>query len=286
MQPRVEITIDGNPVAGGFYECLVSVTVVDREGAGSDTIDIELNDGSPHFLANPRKGAILVVRSGYGPVRSLGLFTVDKVSPKCLPYSMSISGKAADLRTGKPKERQERHWDKKTLKDVIGEIAAESGLSSSIDSEIASFAYDWLDQQDESHIHFLGRLDQRHNALFTIKNGKLVFAKRGSGIAASGAFAGSLIITPDITVPGSCSFEANDRTKYKKVVAYYQDRDKAERVEVAADADGDGDTVFRIPEPFASPDEAEKAAQSKVKEQKRGEGAASVTVIGDTGITA
>jgi uncharacterized protein len=286
MRPQIEVTIDGNAVAGAFYERLVSITVVDKEEAGADTVDIELNDDPQQFLAIPRKGAIIDVRLGYGSLRSLGQFTVDKVSVKCLPYSMQISGKSADLRKGKLKERQERAWDKKTVKDIVGEIASESGLSAAIDETIGEHEYEWFAQQDESNIHFLRRLAERHNALFNIKNGRLIFAKRGSGNSAAGTFVGSVVVTPPVIVEGSCNFEANDRTKYNKVVAYYQDSDTAKRVEIEAEGDEDGDSVFRIPEPFSSVEEADKAAQARAKDLKRGEGAASVTVIGDTAITA
>lgn len=104
---------------------------------------------------------------------------------------------------------------------------------------------------------------QRHNGLFSIKHGRLLFSKLGS-----------------------LKFDHGDRTKYKKVVAYYQDSDKAQRVEIEADGDADGDSVYRIPEPFSSPDEADNAAQSKAKSLKRGEATTSVTVIGDTSICA
>ncbi|MBD8556919.1 phage late control D family protein [Rhizobium sp. CFBP 8762] len=286
MTPVVEITVDGKPVAGAFYERLVSLTVTDKEGVGSDTFDMELFDSPEAFLAIPRKGAKVEIRLGYGQAGSLGQFTVDKVSIKCLPYSMSISGKAADLASGKLKERQERHWDGKTVKEIVDDIAAESGLTASVDPELGKHRYEWLGQQDESNVQFMRRLEQRHNALFTIKNGRLVFAKRGSGLSASGAFVGTVTITPDIISPGSCSFETNDRTRYSKVVAYSQDKDKAERVEIEAEADAEGDSVYRIPEPYADLAEADKAAQAKAKDLKRGEGSASVKVVGDTSITA
>ena len=286
MHPTVSITIDGTPVAGAFYERLKTITVTDKEGGGADTFDMELNDGPPAFLAIPRKGAIVDIRIGYGAPRSLGKFTVDKVSCKCLPYSMSISGKSADLRSGKLKEKKERHWDKKKLKDIVQQVASESGLEAAVDPSIGDFKYPWIGQQDESNIQFMQRLSKRHNALFAIKDGKLIFAKRGSGNSASGTFVGSVIVTPDITMQGTVSFESNDRTKYKKVSAYYQDKDKAQRVEIDADADAEGDSVYRIPEPFSSVEEADKAAQAKAKDLKRGEGTASVTVVGDTGITA
>lgn len=286
--PIVELTVDGQPVAGAFYERLVSLTVTDKEGVSSDTFSAELNDGPPDFLRLPRTGAIVDVRLGYREtsVSSVGRFTVDKVEAKCLPYGLSISGKAADLRSGKLKEEQERHWDKKKVKDIVSEIAGEAGLSASVDSEVGDHEYEWVAQQDESDIHFLERLARRHNALFSIKNGRLVFAKKGAGQSASGVSTGSVFVTPDRIIQGTCRFEANDRTKYKKVVAYYQDRDKAERVEVEADADAEGDSVFRITEPFADAGEADKAAQSKAKDLERGKGSAGVTVVGDTSIIA
>ncbi|TPK15154.1 phage late control D family protein [Mesorhizobium sp. B2-5-9] len=288
MHPIVEVTIDGQPVAGAFYERLISLSVTDKEGISSDAFQAELNDGSPDFLALPRTGAIADVRLGYREtgVSSVGQFTVDKVSGKCLPYGLSISGKSANLSQGKLKENKERHWDKKTLSDIIGEIAGESGLAAAVDNQVGSHQYQWMAQQDESDIHFLERLARRHNALFSIKDGRLIFAQRGSGLSSGGSSVGTVVITPAIIIQGTCTFEANDRTKYSKVVAYHQDKDKAERVEVEAEASAEGDSVFRIAEPFADIAEADKAAQAKAKQLKRGEGAAGVTVIGDTSIIA
>src|SRR5690606_28134074 len=121
MHPIIEMTVDGQPVAGAFYERLVSLTVTDKEGVSSDTFSAELNDGPPNFLALPRTGAIVEIRLGYreAGVSSVGTFTVDKVEAKCLPYGVTISGKAADLRNSKLKETQERHWDNKTLGDIV-----------------------------------------------------------------------------------------------------------------------------------------------------------------------
>lgn len=287
MKPRVEVSIDGVPVAGHFYERLLSLSVTDEEGMKSDTVDIELNDGPPNFLAIPRKGAIISVKMGFGDdLVPKGLFTADKVNVDCLPYKMSISGKAADLRSGKLKERQERSWDKSKLGDILSQIATESGLTPAVDDDLADFEYDWLAQQDESNINFLRRLAERHNGLFAVKQRRLIFTRLGSGLSASGVPLGSVILTPEKIKVGSLKVEINDRTKYSKVVAYYQDSDKAERVEIDADADADGDSVYRLPEPFASPAEADKAAQAKAKELQRGEGSVSVTVIGDAGIDA
>lgn len=287
MHPKVEITIDGQAVAGAFYERLISVSVTDKEGIESDTFDMELNDGPEvGFLALPRTGAKVDIRIGYGSAQSLGQFVVTKVSGKFIPYSLSISGKSADLGGSKLKEKKDKHWDNKTVKDIVGDIAKDSGLSANVDSEVGAHTYEYFAQQDETPIHVLRRLEQRHNGLFKVKDGQLIFSARGSGNSASGSFMGSCTILPSMIIQGSGSFEANDRTKYSKVVAYHQDKGKAERVAVEAEGNSDGDAEYRIPEPFSSVEEADKAAQSKAKDLKRGEGSASVTVVGDPGITA
>lgn len=76
------------------------------------------------------------------------------------------------------------------------------------------------------------------------------------------------------------------RVSGHKVTAYYQDKDKAKRVEVDASASANGDSVLRLPEPYADAAEADKAATSKARQLARGEGAVSVTAEGDTAIVA
>lgn len=284
MHPICKMSVDGVPVAGAFFERLVSLTVVDQAGVKSDTFSADLADGPPDYLALPRKGALVEIELGYleTGTRSMGRFVVDQINGDCLPYGLTISGKAADLRKAKLKDHKERHWDKKTLGDVIGQVAKESGLKARIDPDIAGFKFDWLGQQDESDIHLLHRLSLRHNAVFAIKSGNLIFAKRGAGLGASGQAMQSLIITPDMVVPRTLKFEMNDREKYKRVVGYYQDKAKAKRVEVGRDADPDGDATYRLPQVYGSAAEADKAAEAKSKSLNRGKGSTSVEIPGDT----
>ena len=73
--------------------------MTDKDGESADTIDIDLNDGPPDYLAIPRKGAVITLEMGYEGfgLPMVGRYTVDKVACKCLPYTMSISGKSADF---------------------------------------------------------------------------------------------------------------------------------------------------------------------------------------------
>lgn len=288
MHPTVLLTVDGTPVAGAFYERLINLTITDHEGVQSDTFQAELNDGPPMFLALPRKGAVVVPTLGYleTGTRTFGRFTVDQVNGKCLPYGLTISGKQADLRAGKLKSHRERHWDDKTVGEIVGEVAGEAGLSPKIAPRIAAQKLDWIGQQNETDIHFLERLARRVGGLFTVKDGNLVLAERGAGTSASGLVLPSLEITPARIITGSLSFELTDRGKYKKVVAYSQDRAKAKRHEVEVDADADGDGTYRMPEPFADPAEADRAATARAKHLKSGKARVSFEMPGDISVRA
>lgn len=285
MHPKIVVTVNGQPVAGGFYERVISCTVTQKEGVGADTFSIELNDGNP-FLAIPPKGASVRIAMGYDAATSLGDFVVDKVGLNCLPYKMKLSGKSADLRSGKLKERQERHWDKKKLKDIVGEIANESGLTPAIDSDIGNFPYEWIGQNNESNIHFLKRLEERHNGLFHIKDNMLLFTERGGGKTASGGFMGSFTITPDMIGPNTFTCDVNDRPTHGKVSAHVQDRDKAVKQDIEATADERSSSVYHLPDPFATKEEAEKAAESKAKQLKRESSTGSVDIVGNVSVTA
>lgn len=285
MRPQCKITVDGKLVSGAFMERLKSCRVSDAEGVASDTVSIELNDYPPAEI--PRKGAVIRVWMGYGAaaLAFMGAFTVDEVSVSMLPYSMSISGKGADLRE-KSKEGKERHWDNKSLGDIIEQIAGENGLKGKVDAAIRSFKVPWIAQEAESDIHFLERLARRHNALFSVKDGNLVFAEKGSGKNASGAGLSAVTATPDNIVTGTAKVRFSDRAEHKKVRARFYDREAGENKSVEEDSSDEGSSDFIIGDTFTNEDEAKAAAKSKAKELKREAISASVTLIGDTSVRA
>lgn len=280
MIPSCRITINGAPVTGVFMSRLMSCVVTDKQGAGSDTVDILLNDFP--FAQIPATGAIIRVWMGYGVSGSsyFGAFTVEEVEVHLFPFKMSIRGKSADQR-GKGKENKERHWDKKTLKDVVSQIAGERGLSPVIDGAIGSHLFEWLGQQDESDIHFLERLARRMGALYSEKDGKLVFAGRGTGLSALGAALTGITITPDTLLPNTAKIRFSDRSKYKDVKASYTDPKTRRKTDVAEQGASDGEATYRIGEQFADEAEAKKAARAKADELQRRTLKFSCTIIGN-----
>jgi len=284
--PRAEIKVNGKPVATLFNERLISVTISDKEGVTSDTISCELNDGNP-FADIPKKGDTITAALGYREtgIADFGSYTVDDPEVRCLPYGMTINGKGANVRD-KAKQHRSRHWDQKTVKDIVSQIAGENGLSPVIDGEVGAYKYEWFGQQDESDLHVVERLARRHDALFSIKDGKLIFVKKGSGQAASGAALTAVVATPFNIVEGTCRVNFAHRNKFKKVKGRHQDRKQAKLVEVEEDSDDEGTAEYTMPEPFADPDEAKKAAKAKAKHLKSETIRTTVTLWGDPTIRA
>lgn len=284
--PVAEISVNGKPVASIFNERLISVTIVDKEGVTSDTISCELNDGNP-FAAIPKKGDTISARLGYAEtgLADFGSYTADDPEVRCLPYGLTVNGKGANVRD-KAKQHRARHWDKKSVKDIVSQIAGENGLSPVIDDEIGAYQYEWFGQQDESDLHVVERLARRHDALFSIKDGKLIFAKKGSGQSASGKALTAIVATPFNIVEGTCRVNFAHRQKFKKVKARHQDRKEAELVEVEEDSDEEGTADYTLPEPYADEGEAKKAAKAKAKDLKSETIRTSVTLFGDPAIRA
>lgn len=286
MTPIAEITVNGKPVASLFNERLISVTIVDKEGTTSDTISLELNDGNP-FAEIPRKGDIIEAKIGYEEtgVADFGKYTADDPEVRCLPYGMTVNGKGADMRETL-KEHKSRHWDEKTVKDVVTEIAGEHGLTPQIDDEVGQHKYDWIGQEDESDLHFVERLAERHGALFSIKSGNLIFAAKGSGKSPSGQVLTQIVASPANIVVGTCRIKFGNRSKVKKVKGRVQDRGKAKLIEIEVESDSEGSATHTLPSPYADEAEAKKAATSKAKELKRQTITTSVTLYGHPAIRA
>lgn len=280
MTPKAVLTVNGTPVSGVFWERLISLTITDRDGDEADTIDMQLVDGDP-FLAIPARGAKAAAALGYAETGTVhkGEFVIDEVETAFLPYTMSITGKATDVRE-KLKEQKERHFDNRSVGEIVSQIAGEHGLTAAVDHDVGAHRYEWIGQQDESDLHFLQRLARRHGALFAPKDGRLVFTRRDGGVSASGLALPPVIVTPTMMIEGTGRVRFSDRGRHKRVTAYFQDKGKQKRVEVEVESDPAYSAVHRLQEPFASEEEAGKAAQSKSDRLKASSDTTEVTIEG------
>lgn len=285
IRPHAIIKVNGQLVADGFNQRLISVSVEDKRGVESDTVRVELRDGNP-FIEIPQKGDLMEVWLGYLETGTayFGKFTIDDPEVKMFPFTMSIGGKGADMHD-KLKQQKARHWDNKTVKEIITEIATDNNLEPVIDDTVAGKKYQWIGQQDESDIHFAERLAKRHGAIFSVKDGKLIFAKKGSEKSAKGKDLSPILASPD-NIVGSATVTFSHRSKFKNVKAHKQNKQTAERDLFSEESDVDGTADYEMSESYADDEEAKAAAKSKADDLKAKTVTTSVTLVGDPTVRA
>lgn len=153
------------------------------------------------------------------------------------------------------------------------DIANDNNLEPRIDDEIGAHQYKWLGQQDESDIHFGERLAKKHSAIFSVKDGKLIFAKKGNDKSITGKDLTVVIASPENITNGSAKVKFSYRSKFKNVKAHVQDKNTAKREDVSEESNVEGTADYEIAEPFTTKDDAQAAAKAKakIKEKTTGE---------------
>ena len=274
MTPAYRIVVDGNQdVTAAIRERFLSLRVSDEEGYRSDSLEILLDDRGG-IIALPRRGAAITAELGYlstGRVL-MGRYTVDEVELSGVPETLGIRATAADMRAT-AKQRKTRAWDRVSIGSLVSKIAGEHGLTAVTANGLASIELPHVDQTDESDLHLLTRLGELYDAVARPGNGRLVFARRGTGMSVSGGAVASVRIKPENT--SSYRVTIDDRQRYGSVLAYWYDKAAGSRKEITA---GSGEPVFALRDDQVDEATARYAAQARLDALNRGAVTLSVTL--------
>lgn len=286
MRPAFLILADSVNITTLVADRLVDLVITDKAGVKSDRLQLVLDDRDQR-LELPKTGAKLEVSIGYagGALARMGSYIVDKVEVSGRPRLLSIDATAADM-TGKIKAPKERSFHGITLLDLAKTIAADNGLEPAVAPQLAGIMLGHVDQT-ESDMQLLTRICADHDAVCKVADGRLVIAghAKGETTGGSGGQPKKLPLVP-LAESGCASWRAEieDRAKFKAVVAYWQDKGKAERTEVRV---GDGEPVMTLKQTYADADAAKAAATSKFKALGRSAGTISISgAVGDTALAA
>ena len=116
----------------------------------------------------------------------MGAFKVDGVSVTGPPDGVSVTARAADMKSGL-KARRTRSWDGTTLGDMVRTVAQEHGYGARVNADLDRVNLPHVDQTEESDMQLLTRLAKDNGAVFKPAGGNLVLAPRGEAKSASGA---------------------------------------------------------------------------------------------------
>lgn len=279
------ITIDGQDVSSGILPRLTKLTVVDKAGSSSDTCQIDLDDTGGALLL-PRTGASLEVM--LGSVAGVSLVftgTVDEVQSQgsASGRSLSVSAKGFDSQ-GMAKEPQRKHWDDKTLGEVMPEAGRAAGIENvQVAGALASLARKYWAMQNESFLHFGERIAREVGGTFKIAGKRAILADRGGGTTASGAALppvaaawGVNLISWDISpILGRPRFKAARVRHFDTKAGKY-----VYETEEIEDPEAKADLVDRFDAPDKDQAKARAGAHKKNAERERGGG--TIVIDGST----
>jgi phage late control protein D protein (GPD) len=260
MTPIYQLILEGRPLE--LRGRLISLSLIDKNGMEVDELTVEIDD-SDGMVELPSKGKKLTAVFGFaGREQNRGTYIVDEIGHHGPPDVITIRARSADFRKTLLEER-EKSYHKTTVGAVIAEIAARHGLTPAVSAELAGIAVEHLDQTNESDAHLVTRLAQEHDAVGTVKDGRLLFTVRAAGKTSSGQD------LPTVTIHrsegDSHDFTDADRDdRVTGVVAYWHDKKSAKRKKAEVGADG-----YRrhLKQTYNSEKEA-KAAEAEMKRIK------------------
>lgn len=257
------VTLDGRDLTSAMAPRLISLAISEKRGDEADQLDIVLDD-SDGGLAIPSAGAVLEVSLGWKTARDApegivpkGRYKVDDVSHGGPPDIITIRARAADF-TSEIRTRREQTWRDVSLGDVVNDIAARNGLTPIVAGDLASKPVKALTQSRQSDIAFLKKLGGDHDAVATIKDGRLLFMKKGAGKTASGK------TLPTIELPrvqtNNHNWSRQAREAQGGVTATWHDRAAAKRKSVTV---GEAKGAKKLRKIYTSETEARRAATSE-----------------------
>jgi len=277
--PQIFCSIDGRNVSGLLAPLLIRATVTDGTGVESDGITVEI-DNKDDRIDRPRKGSTLVFGGGYretGGPRRFGSYTIEdaeKAGPKRRLTVIARAGAPSD----KMKEKRNRAFEEMSVQDIVSSIARDAGLTPAVDPDLARIVIPYRAQLNESDLHLLTQLGQRFGAMPVMKDGHLVFARKGKGMAISGTALPIVTIGPDdLHGADAWRLRGTARAKYGAIRAHWHDAEEAIRKKVEDAGEG---PVYEIPEIFQSEAEAKAAVEGQRSNQDREEEKLTLTVIG------
>lgn len=264
-QPICRVVVDGRDITADITARLNSITLTDNRGLEADQLDIQLSDHDG-LLAIPPKGATIKLWLGWSDTGLVdkGTYKVDELEHSGAPDTLSIRARSADLREGLAKKR-ERSWHGQTIGAILTTIAQEYGLQPLVQVALATIGLPHIDQAGESDLNLITRLAGEHDAIASIKAGRLLFLPTGAATTASG------LALPHIALTRADGdqhryLDAN-RDSYTGAKAYYYEVNSAERKEAIA---GSGDNLKELRHTYADQASALAAARAEWQRLQRG----------------
>lgn len=270
------VIVGGIDITSRLDPYLISLDVTDNVGTHSDTVSLVLDDTDGRIVL-PVKGDPIVVAIGWDAPREVFRGTVDEVrsSGGRQGRTVNVRGKGLDT-TDKAKQPQQRHFDNKSIEDMLSEAGQAAGVTTiDVDPALGSIVREYVDMRDESFAHFGERLSREIGGNFRIKGDRAEMSLRnGAYTTFVVAEWGRNLHTWDIS-------PALGRPAFDDAGARWYDRKEAVWKDTSASVDTDVAAKHWPRYTNANEDEAKQRTKSDKATSERDAGEGSVTIEGD-----
>lgn len=250
---------------GPMGRYFIQATFSDHVGDEDDTLEVELDDEGRQ-IPLPQEDDLLIAIAGYreSGVAMLGAFKVNGWETGCEngPETITIKARAATM-TGEIKAGGLKHWDDKTLREVLDDTAKAAGLKLEIDPALAGVKLPYVLRWEASPVDFANRIAAEAGGIVKAGGERLVVAKRGTGKGTGGAE-----LPPILVTRLGCAgwrIHGEPRPRHGTVVAAWHDPKTGKRKTVKHKTGRKG-PVHTLLHPRPSEDEAKRAAEARATE--------------------
>ena len=126
MKPSFRIVADSRDITALINDRLLLLRTSDKPGMESDEFELRIDDRD-QAVSLPVRGAKIEVYLGYDHnLARLGSYTVDEVEVTGPPDTITIRGKASDMR-GSGKTTRSGSWEGVPLAQIVRDVAARNG---------------------------------------------------------------------------------------------------------------------------------------------------------------
>lgn len=219
MQPTFRIVADGRDITTLINDRLLLLRVSDKPGMESDEFELRIDDRA-QAVTLPRRGAKIEVFLGYvgRPLARIGSYAVDEIEVTGPPDTITLRGKASDMR-GSGKTTRSGSWEDASLAQIVSDVAARNGWKPgcNVQTKVPR-----IDQRNESDFNFITRVAKQFDCTAKVGDGQLlVMPRQGSSTPGGKTFSAVTVTRPDVS---RYSFRLGDRSAQKAVKTQHQDK--------------------------------------------------------------
>ncbi|WP_295485027.1 contractile injection system protein, VgrG/Pvc8 family [uncultured Pseudomonas sp.] len=219
MKPMFRIVADGRDITALINDRLLLLRTKDKPGMESDEFELHIDDRE-QAVTLPRRGAKIEIFLGYegGPLARLGSYAVDELELTGPPDTLTLRGKASDMR-GSGKTTRSGSWENVPLSQIVSDVAARNGWKPgcNVQTKVPR-----VDQRNESDFNFMTRLAKQYDCTAKVANGQLLVMPRQGGTTPGGKSFGAVVIRREDVA--RYSFHLGDRSSQKAVKTKHQNK--------------------------------------------------------------